>query len=89
MDACRNEYDYTVWSSITSFISKLQLLLIDPIVEKQLNQYGIRLYQPIADELGWAVKPDENHLNTLLRPLVLSRLVSFRCPKTVQEAKNR
>ncbi|XP_055608301.1 puromycin-sensitive aminopeptidase [Uranotaenia lowii] len=89
MDACRNECDYTVWSSISNFLSKLQLLLSNTDMEQHLNQYGVRLYQPIAEKLGWTVKPDENHLDTLLRPLVLSRLVSFRCSKTVQEAKSR
>ncbi|XP_058458878.1 puromycin-sensitive aminopeptidase isoform X1 [Malaya genurostris] len=89
MEACRNEHDYTVWSSITNFLSKLQLLLANTPVEKQLLQYGVRLYQTVADELGWTVKPDESHLDTLLRPLVLSRLVSFHCPKTTAEAKRR
>lgn len=87
MDACYNEPDYTVWSSISNFLSKLQLLVANTPVEEQLNQYGTRLYRTVADKLGWAVKPDENHLDTLLRPLVLSRLVSFRCPQTVAEAK--
>ncbi|XP_065074613.1 puromycin-sensitive aminopeptidase [Ochlerotatus camptorhynchus] len=87
MDACYNEPDYTVWSSISNFLSKLQLLLANTPVEEQFNQYGTRLYRTVADKLGWAVKPDENHLDTLLRPLVLSRLVSFRCPQTVAEAK--
>ncbi|XP_053689558.1 puromycin-sensitive aminopeptidase [Sabethes cyaneus] len=89
MDACRNEHDYTVWSSITNFLSKLQLLLAHDPVEEQLKQYGIRLYLPIAEELGWMVKPDESHLDTLLRPLILSRLVSFQCPKTLAEAQTR
>ncbi|XP_055532156.1 puromycin-sensitive aminopeptidase [Wyeomyia smithii] len=89
MDACRNEHDYTVWSSITNFLSKLQLLLENHSVEEQFKEYGIRLYLPVADKLGWAEKPDENHLDTLLRPLVFSRLVSFQCPKTLAEAQAR
>lgn len=89
MDACRNECDYTVWSSISNFLSKLHLLLANSPVEDQFNQYGVRLYRTVAEKLGWTVKPDENHLDTLLRPLVLSRLVSFRCAETVAEAKNK
>lgn len=89
MDACRNECDYTVWSSITNFLSKLQLLLANSPVEKEFNEYGVRLYRTVAEKLGWTVKADECHLDTLLRPLVLSRLVSFRCPITVLEAKKR
>lgn len=89
MDACRGECDYTVWSSISNFLSKLQLLLANSPVEQQLNQYGVRLYRTVAEKLGWAVQPDENHLDTLLRPLILSRLVSFRCPETLAEARKR
>uniref|UniRef100_A0A1Q3EWT3 Aminopeptidase n=1 Tax=Culex tarsalis TaxID=7177 RepID=A0A1Q3EWT3_CULTA len=89
MDACRGECDYTVWSSISNFLSKLQLLLANSPVEEQLNQYGVRLYRTVAEKLGWTVKPDENHLDTLLRPLILSRLVSFRCSETLAEARKR
>ena len=89
IDAYRNESNYTVWSSITNCLMKLQLLLAHTDVVDQFNAYGIRLYQPVADRLGWDVKPGESHLDTLLRALVLNRLVSFKCPKTVAEAKKR
>ncbi|XP_050092219.1 puromycin-sensitive aminopeptidase [Anopheles aquasalis] len=89
IDAYRNEGNYTVWSSITNCLAKLQLLLAHTPIEDQFNAYGVRLYQPVAESLGWDVKPGESHLDTLLRSLVLSRLVSFRCPKTVAEAKRR
>uniref|UniRef100_A0A182NID0 Aminopeptidase n=1 Tax=Anopheles dirus TaxID=7168 RepID=A0A182NID0_9DIPT len=81
--------NYTVWSSITNCLAKLQLLLAHTPVEKQFGEYGVRLYQPVAAKLGWDVKPGESHLDTLLRSLVLGRLVSFGCPKTVAEAKRR
>lgn len=89
MDACRNETDYTVWSSITNFMTKLQLLLANSPVEEPLNEYGVRLYSSVAERLSWTAKANECHLDTLLRPLILSRLVSFRCKKTVCEAKKR
>lgn len=90
MDAYRNEDNYTVWSSITACIAKLQLLVSDaPQLEEKINAYGERLYLPIADKLGWDVKPNESHLDTLLRSLVLNRLVSFNCAKVVEEAKRR
>ncbi|XP_049545886.1 puromycin-sensitive aminopeptidase isoform X1 [Anopheles darlingi] len=89
IDAYRNEGNYTVWSSITNCLAKLQLLLAHTPIEDQFNAYGVRLYQPVAESLGWDVKSGESHLDTLLRSLVLSRLVSFRCPKTVAEAKRR
>lgn len=89
IDAYRNENNYTVWSSITNCITKLQGLLSHTDSDKQFDLYGERLYQPIADKLGWDVKPGEIHLDTLLRSLVLNRLVSFNCKKTAEEAKKR
>ncbi|XP_053674450.1 puromycin-sensitive aminopeptidase [Anopheles nili] len=89
IDAYRNESNYTVWSSITNCLAKLQLLLAHTPVEAQFAAYGVRLYQPVAEKLGWDVKPGESHLDTLLRSLVLGRLVSFGCPKTVAEGKRR
>lgn len=90
MDAYRNEDNYTVWFAITSCIAKLQLLVSHiPELEERINVYGERLYLPIAEKLGWDVKPNESHLDTLLRSLVLNRLVSFNCQKVVDEAKRR
>ncbi|XP_052892551.1 puromycin-sensitive aminopeptidase isoform X2 [Anopheles moucheti] len=89
IDAYRNESNYTVWSSISNCLAKLQLLLAHTPAEKQFGEYGVRLYQPVAEKLGWDVKPGESHLDTLLRSLVLGRLVSFGCTKTVAEAKRR
>lgn len=89
MDAYRNEDNYTVWSSITNCLVKLQLLLSHTDLEEKFNAYGCRLYKPIADKLGWDVKPIESHLDTLLRSLVLNRLVSLNCAETIAEAKKR
>lgn len=49
----------------------------------------MRLYQPVADKLGWDAKSGESHLDTLLRSLVLNRLVAFNCPSVMEEAKKR
>lgn len=89
IDAYRNETNYTVWSSITNSLIKLQTLLSHTTVDKQFNEYGIRLYKPVADRLGWDGKSGESHLDTLLRSLVLNRLISYGCPATIEEAKKR
>lgn len=89
IEAYRNETNYTVWSSITNSLVKLQTLLSHTTVDKQFNEYGIRLYAPIADRLGWDCKAGESHLDTLLRSLVLNRLISCGCTATMEEAKKR
>ncbi|XP_055385276.1 puromycin-sensitive aminopeptidase [Condylostylus longicornis] len=89
IDAYRNETNYTVWSSITNSLCKLQVLLSHTDLVENFNRYGVNLYKPIADRLGWDAKENESHLDTLLRSLVINRLVSFRCPKICEEAKRR
>lgn len=89
IDAYRNETNYTVWSSITNSLAKLQLLLSNTDYDNEFNSFGCRLYKPIAERLDWNAKPNESHLDTLLRSLVLNRLVSFNCPVTVAEAIKR
>lgn len=89
IDAYRNETNYTVWSSITNSLIKLQTLLSYTTLDKQFNAYGIRLYKPVADRLGWECKPGESHLDTLLRSLVLNRLISYGCAPAIEEAKKR
>lgn len=88
-EAYRNESNYTVWSSITNSLLKLQILLSHTTVQNQFHAYVVRLYKPIADRLGWDGKSEESHLDTLLRSLVINRLVSCGCSITIEEAKKR
>lgn len=89
IESYRNETNYTVWTSITNSLSKLQILLSHTNLEEKFNRFGIQLYKPVAERLGWDPKADESHLDTLLRSLVLNRLVSFSCPDTLAEATKR
>lgn len=89
IDAYRTETNYTVWSSITNSLIKLKTLLSHTTVNKRFDEYVIQLYAPIANRLGWDCKAGENHLDTLLRSLVLNRLVSCGYRATIDEAKRR
>lgn len=89
IDAYRNENNYTVWSSICSSLSKLKNIISHTDLTNKLNAYGISIFAPLAEKLGWESKANENHLETLLRSLILSRLISFNDVKTCEEAKRR
>lgn len=89
IEAYQNETNYTVWTCITTSLIKLQTLLSHTTLDTEFNNYGVNLYKPIADHLGWDAKPNENHLDTLLRGLVLNRLASFECPQFLAEAQKR
>lgn len=89
VEAFRNETNFTVWSSIASSLLKLKNILSHTKLVDKFNAYCRKLFQPIADQLGWEAKLNENHLNQLLRSLVMSALISSKCEKTCIEAKRR
>lgn len=89
IEAYRNEDNYTVWSSISNCLMKLQSLISHTDLDAQFDSYAGRLFKPIAERLGWNSTEGESHLDTLLRSLVLNRLVSFSCETTSEEAKKR
>ncbi|XP_067645923.1 puromycin-sensitive aminopeptidase isoform X2 [Eurosta solidaginis] len=89
IDSYRNETNYTVWTAITNSLANLHILISHTDLMEHFNRYGEKLYRPVADRLGWNVRENENHLDTLLRSLVLSRLVSFRSKGVIAEAQKR
>ncbi|XP_070499206.1 puromycin-sensitive aminopeptidase [Chironomus tepperi] len=89
IDAYINEDNFTVWSSIATSLSKLKNLLSHTDLTDKFNAFGRHIFTPLADKLGWETKDNESHLETLLRSLVLSKLVSFNCEKTLKEATRR
>jgi puromycin-sensitive aminopeptidase len=89
LEAFRNEDNYTVWSSISNVMSKLNLLLQYTDYHEQFKSYGRQLFGLIEEKLGWEAKANESHLDTMLRSLVLARMTSFSHEKTIEEAKKR
>ncbi|PSN57011.1 Puromycin-sensitive aminopeptidase [Blattella germanica] len=89
MEAFTNEDNFTVWSSISNCLSKLYILLCHTDYEDLFHAYGRRLMQGVGARLGWDPKPNESHLETLLRSLVIGRLVWFKDEVVIAEAKKR
>lgn len=87
LDAYRDEDNYTVWQAICTNLHDLQLLLSHTDFCPYFDKFCVKLYTPIAQKLGWKKRVDESHLDTLLRPLVLARLISSGCETTINEAK--
>ncbi|XP_064546193.1 puromycin-sensitive aminopeptidase isoform X1 [Drosophila montana] len=85
----RNETNYTVWTAITNSLANLHILISHTELMDDFNSFGRSLYEPVAKRLDWEPRDNENHLDTLLRSLVLTRLVSFRSPEITEEARKR
>ncbi|XP_030380282.1 puromycin-sensitive aminopeptidase [Scaptodrosophila lebanonensis] len=89
VDSYRNETNYTVWTAITNSLTNLHILISHTDMMDAFQSFGRKLYEPVAERLGWEPREDENHLDTLLRSLVLTRLVSFRSDEIIEEGRKR
>lgn len=84
-----NETDYTVWASINSALGKLNLVLSHTDFQESYHVWGRRLLAKIYARLGWEPRKDEGHGDTLLRPLVIGRLIAFDDQEVIAEARKR
>ncbi|CAB0017889.1 unnamed protein product [Nesidiocoris tenuis] len=87
--AMRNEDNYTVWNIIGNCMSKLRSLISNTDYSDEFNKFGRYLFKPIGQKLGWDPKPNEGHMDTLLRSFVNARLGSYGDQETIAEAKKR
>ncbi|KAF5273236.1 hypothetical protein FQA39_LY07567 [Lamprigera yunnana] len=87
--AYEDETDYTVWSSITNILAKLEVLMSHTEYEELFKKFERNLFSKVSERLGWDQLPGEKHLDTLLRGLVLGRLAWLDHDNTVKEATVR
>ncbi|OQR67759.1 puromycin-sensitive aminopeptidase-like, partial [Tropilaelaps mercedesae] len=89
-DAYADELDYSVWTSISTMMSKLELLLgNDSAMLKKLYAFGKKLYTRIFKRLGWDLKDDDKPATAMLRSLVLGKMVRFGDEEVIKEAQKR
>uniref|UniRef100_A0A8D8Y0U5 Aminopeptidase n=2 Tax=Cacopsylla melanoneura TaxID=428564 RepID=A0A8D8Y0U5_9HEMI len=69
-----HEDNYTVWITICNCLQKIDLLLSNTEYHHLFYQFGVTILKHAGQSLGWEPKPNESHLNTLLRSLIISRL---------------
>lgn len=89
ISAMQEEDNYTVWISIGNCLSKLRVIISHTEHMETFNKFGRDLFKPVSNRLGWDPKPDESHLDKLLRSLVLGKLGRYEDAETIAEAKRR
>ncbi|XP_075224213.1 puromycin-sensitive aminopeptidase isoform X2 [Lycorma delicatula] len=89
MLAMTHEDNFTVWSTISNCLGKLGVLLSNTDFEDSFKAYGRKLLKDVGNKLGWEPKPNESHLDTLLRSLVLGRLAVYGDKEVIAEAQKR
>lgn len=88
--AYHNEDSYTVWTIISTCMAALDNLVRHLDASYPAFQRFCRaLLSNVSARLGWESVPGEPHLDTLLRTLVLNRLVMLEDGPTIAEAERR
>jgi puromycin-sensitive aminopeptidase len=84
-----NEDNYTVWSALCTCLGRLSTLLSHTPSHAAFKKWGCTLMSEVTKRIGWDPAVDENHLNTLLRSLVLDRMGIYGDAGVISEATHR
>ncbi len=86
--AYKDEEEYIVWLEISSGLGNLKQVFAKAKSIQKLNKYIIDLYLPIYKKLGFNDKDSDSHIDTLLRPLVISALGKAGYAEVLKNIKN-
>jgi len=83
------ETNCTVWSGVSTNLSMIWSLIKFEDWCEPFKVLAQQLYREIGQSLGWDAKPNESHLDTLLRATVIEQLGQFDDAETIKIAKQR
>lgn len=88
LSAYENEENYTVWVEIASGIGKIEQLIAKTKHKENLDRFVLKIFENQFKRLGFASKhTNEDHADTLLRSLVISRLGRSGHPYILKESR--
>jgi puromycin-sensitive aminopeptidase len=88
----KQEDDCVVWQGLADALGGLDAVLSeDDALYPQFSKFARQLVLPLVDKVGWDSKPDDAHLMSILRGIMVSLLSTFCSddPAVQQEAKER
>ena len=88
LSAYNTEESYTVLSSVASCFSTIYNLLKhekEDVLQK-FNKFAVNTLVHLRDTLGWHQQPNESHLTSLTRPIVMSSLLKYKDQQTIDKA---
>ena len=88
-DAYTGENDASVCADLADNLAGIDSLLWDQPYYSKFSVFARRIFQPTGSEIGWDAKPDEGHLDTLLRSIMLAQLGRYGDDDTLNEASTR
>ena len=84
-----NEDHAYVWGDLGANLGALDNLLSDEPFFDAYQRFGRELFGPAGARVSWDPRPDEGHLDALLRSTVLAGLGGYGDPDTLTEAGRR
>ena len=88
-ESYKMEMDSSVWSDLSTNLRGLENLLQDQPFFQQFRGFAGALFQQVVGQVGWEAKPNEGHLDSLLRTTVLGQIGSYGDHQVLSEAQNR
>ncbi len=82
------ETDASVWSDLASNLRDIEQLVAGMPVHQAYQRFGRELFAPAARRAGWTPRPEDGHLDSLLRSTVLGQSGSYNDPETLSQASN-
>ena len=89
LESYNNEDNDTVWDTIASSLSSIRTVMDDEELREQMKPYMRKLVSAQLQRLGWEVKKDESHFDTLLRPSILGMAAIADETAVIHEALSR
>ena len=87
--AYKNEFDFTVWADLSTNLHAYDSLLASEPYYELFRGFARDLYRPVYGKVGWEAGPDESHLTTMLRPMVIGVLGHYGDTEVATEACRR
>ncbi|MBI3328860.1 MAG: M1 family metallopeptidase, partial [Nitrospinae bacterium] len=87
--AYKNERTYPVWSDLAGSLGWMSNLLAHEPYVSQFKALGRELFGPIVEHMGWEARPNESHLDALLRGTVIYELGRYEEAAVLQEGRDR
>ena len=80
------ETDASVWSDLASNLRDIEQLIAGEPVHPTYQRFARELFGPAARRAGWTPRPEDGHLDSLLRSTVLGQSGSYQDEETLGQA---
>lgn len=81
-----NETEFIVWSTIDMAVGSLSKLYLDTEFSDPFKALCRQMYSKIYSKVGWTKKGDESHTESMLRCLVINRLLTSYQDEVIKKA---